>query len=87
MTELVVDASVALTWCFPDEHSPGAARILSLLRVAENRALVPSFFYQEILNAILMAERRQLALRLGLPLASFDNALLVAAKAEGVLFA
>lgn len=127
MNEFVVDASVVLTWCFPDEHSPEAARILKLIRSPENRVVVPSFFLQEVLNAVLSAERRNritsaagrefLAdfltmpfvienpngqairsievlsrkhtltaydVRLRIPLATFDMALLRASKAENI---
>jgi hypothetical protein len=47
-----------LTWAFPDEHSEDAARLLSVLRIPGNQAIVPAFFRQEILNALLAAEGR-----------------------------
>jgi predicted nucleic acid-binding protein len=134
VSDFVVDASVVLTWCFPDEHLPDAARILELIRTPGNRATVPAFFHHEVLNALLMGERRnritasaareflkdlltlpfipvsadsaaipaveslsrkhaltaydgtylELALRLRLPLASFDRALVRARDAEGI---
>jgi predicted nucleic acid-binding protein len=58
VSDFVVDASVVLTWCFPDEHSAEAERILDLMRVPGNRSVVPAFFHQEVLNALLMGERR-----------------------------
>jgi predicted nucleic acid-binding protein len=124
-----------LTWCFPDEHSPQAALLLDWLRTPGNRAIVPAFFHQEVLNALLMGERRkrittvatrefmadlltlpfepatpdtgridaieelsrkhvltaydasylELAVRLAIPLASFDAALVKAGNSEHVL--
>src|SRR5260370_4434469 len=56
--DFVIDASVVLTWCFHDEHSSEAARLLDLIRTPGNRAMVPAFFHQEVLNALLMGERR-----------------------------
>jgi predicted nucleic acid-binding protein len=135
MSDLVVDASAPLTWAFPDEHSEDAARLLSVLRIPGNQAIVPAFFHQEILNALLVAERRgritsvatqefltdfltmafspetpdvrrlpaierlsrkyrltaydasylEIAIRLKLPIASFDAALVRASQAEEVV--
>ena len=56
MTGIVIDASVALAWCFPDEASEYADGVLVAL---EGRAiLVPALWSVEITNAVLMAERR-----------------------------
>jgi predicted nucleic acid-binding protein len=53
----VVDNSVALAWCFEDEHTQP---ILDLLdRVAETGAVAPSLWPLEALNGLLMAERRR----------------------------
>jgi predicted nucleic acid-binding protein len=134
VSDFVVDASVVLTWCFPDENSAEATRILDLMKTPGNRSLVPAFFHQEVLNALLMGERRnrvtetaarefmadilklpfapvspdavlidaiqslsrkhgltaydatylEIAVRLRLPLASFDKALLRASVTEAV---
>ena|ERR1035438_3331849 len=134
MSDLVVDASAPLTWAFPDEHSEDASRLVSALRIPGNRGIVTAFFHQEILNALLVAERRgritsvaagefltdlvalpffpetpevrrlpaierlsrkhgltaydasylEIAIRLKLPIASFDAALVRASSAEGV---
>lgn len=59
MIECVVDASVVLTWCFPDEHSAEAARILRIVRAPGTRVVVPAFFHHEVLNALLAGERRK----------------------------
>lgn len=57
MSPVVVDASVALAWCFPDESSGYADRVLVAL---ENReVLVPALWPVEVTNALLVAERRR----------------------------
>ncbi|MFI5384791.1 MAG: type II toxin-antitoxin system VapC family toxin [Fimbriimonadales bacterium] len=53
---LVVDASIALAWCFDDEKGSYAEAVLESL--AENRVLVASHWFLEVANALLMAERR-----------------------------
>lgn len=54
---MVVDASVALAWCFPDEASEYADEVLAAL---EGRAvIVPAVWALEITNAVLVAERRK----------------------------
>ena len=55
MTGVVVDASVALAWCFPDESSDYADAVLVAL---EGRTiLVPAIWGLEIANAVLAGER------------------------------
>ena len=129
----VLDNSVALAWCFEDEHTP--AIIGALDRVSEAGAVVPQLWPIEAVSGLLTAERRgritgverqrlagflralpisvedqtasqawtttahlaeqhrlsaydaiylELAMRLGLPLATTDKALAAAAKAVGV---
>lgn len=131
--EFVLDGSVALAWCFPDEKAPYPQAVLDSL--AEARAVVPSLWHLEVGNSLLMGERRkrssqadtahwlgflaplpisvdeetptrawsdvlslaraqnlsvydaaylELALRLGLPLATLERPLKAAAKAVGV---
>jgi predicted nucleic acid-binding protein len=53
----VLDASVALAWCFEDESSDLAD--LALDRLAQTSALVPAIWSLEIGNALLGAERRR----------------------------
>jgi predicted nucleic acid-binding protein len=57
LRRIVLDASVALAWCFDDEDSPYAKEILGLLRTAE--AFVPPIWPLEVSNALLAAERRK----------------------------
>lgn len=57
MTGVVVDASVALAWCFPDEASEYADAVLVAL--GGRRILVPAVWPLEITNAVIVAERRK----------------------------
>ncbi len=52
----VIDSSVALTWCFEDEASPAADRLLAQL--TDTGAVAPSLWPLEVLNGLAMAERR-----------------------------
>lgn len=53
---LVLDSSVALTWCFEDEHTPATLALLD--QIAETGAMAPALWPLEILNGLAMAERR-----------------------------
>lgn len=57
MTGVVVDASVALAWCFPDAASEYADAVLVALE--GRRILVPAVWPLEITNAVIVAERRK----------------------------
>lgn len=57
MNEIVVDASVTLSWCFPDEQAPVSLKVLDALRTGAS-ALVPAFWALEILNSLLIGEAR-----------------------------
>ena len=54
---LVLDSSVALGWCFEDQHT--AAMKLVLQQVVEAGALAPQLWPLEVLNALLAAQRRR----------------------------
>ena len=54
---MVVDRSVALTWCFEDEQT--AASLALLEQIVENGAVAPSLWPLEVLNALITAERRK----------------------------
>jgi predicted nucleic acid-binding protein len=54
---IVLDASVTLSWCFPDEQTPSALGVLDLLK-AGDQALVPAFWCSEVLNSLLVGEKR-----------------------------
>jgi predicted nucleic acid-binding protein len=132
MAGMVLDVSVALTWCFEDEMTQDGLALLR--RVRSTRIVVPALWHVEVANALLQGQRRnridaaavdefptllgnllietdhdqerrgslapialaqahrltaydacylELALRLGLPLASHDSALREAASAAG----
>lgn len=51
---VVLDASMALSWCLPDERSSEGA----LRRVQDEGAVAPSLWRLEIANALAVAERR-----------------------------
>jgi predicted nucleic acid-binding protein len=54
----VLDASVALSWCFEDESSDFADGILDLLR-SGSEAITPAIWPLEVANALVMAESRK----------------------------
>jgi predicted nucleic acid-binding protein len=54
---MVVDASVALAWCFPDEVSDYADSVL--LAVENQTIVVPAIWPVEITNALLVGQRRK----------------------------
>ncbi|MFZ0771714.1 MAG: type II toxin-antitoxin system VapC family toxin [Candidatus Sulfotelmatobacter sp.] len=58
MSRFVVDASVVLTWCFPDEHSALAQRVAQMFQRGDS-AIAPSFWPHEVLNALLVGEKRK----------------------------
>jgi predicted nucleic acid-binding protein len=58
VSRFVLDASVVLTWCFPDEASQKAAEISERFSVGD-RAVVTPFWRHEVLNAMLTGERRK----------------------------
>ena len=53
---LVLDCSLALSWCFEDERTPATAAILE--RVAEQGAVVPAIWRLEVANGLQNALRR-----------------------------
>jgi hypothetical protein len=57
VTGIVIDASVTLSWCFPDEQTPMSLNVLDRLKTGE-RALVPAFWSVEVLNILLLGERK-----------------------------
>jgi predicted nucleic acid-binding protein len=58
VSRFVVDASVVLTWCFPDENAAVAQRIGSMFKQGDS-AVAPSFWPHEVLNALLVGEKRK----------------------------
>ena len=58
MSIFVVDASVALAWCFEDEASSVSDGLLEGLRQG-GQIVVPAHWPTEILNGLLVAARRK----------------------------
>lgn len=58
MSRFVLDASVVLTWCFPDENAAMAQHVAEMFKRGDT-AIAPSFWPHEILNALLMGEKRK----------------------------
>jgi predicted nucleic acid-binding protein len=54
---LVVDSSVAIAWCFPDEKDAYPQSVLDGL--ASERAIVPELWHLEVANTLLVGERRK----------------------------
>lgn len=57
MSGLVLDCSVAVSWCFEDEASPETDAVLE--RVRDEGALVPALWHLELGNVLVQAERRK----------------------------
>jgi predicted nucleic acid-binding protein len=57
---LVLDASVALAWCFQDETTAYTESILDLV-TSGRVAVVPSLWPYEVANVLALAERRRRA--------------------------
>ncbi|MGA8490051.1 MAG: type II toxin-antitoxin system VapC family toxin, partial [Terriglobales bacterium] len=55
---IVLDASVAVAWCFEDEKTPFTEGVLDLLSAGTD-ALTPAIWPFEVANALLVAERRK----------------------------
>ncbi len=56
MTDLVLDASVALSWCFKNEATAAGDRVLE--RLGDKAASVPAIWSLEIANVLTLTERR-----------------------------
>lgn len=53
----VLDASITLAWAFTDETSPYAEAVFD--RIGSDSALVPPVWWLEVMNTLLVGERRQ----------------------------
>jgi predicted nucleic acid-binding protein len=58
VSRLVLDASIVLAWCFPDENSAVARHVADKFKQG-NTALTTSFWPHEVLNALLVGEKRK----------------------------
>jgi predicted nucleic acid-binding protein len=57
VTDLVIDASVALAWCFRDERTVVTERLRE--RVRTDTVAVPVLWHLEVANVLALAERRR----------------------------
>jgi predicted nucleic acid-binding protein len=58
VSRFVVDTSVVLAWCFPDEDAALAQRIAQMFSQGDS-AIATSFWPHEVLNALLVGEKRK----------------------------
>jgi predicted nucleic acid-binding protein len=58
VSRFVLDASVVLTWCFPDKNAAMAQHVAGMFKRGDT-ALAPSFWPHEVLNALLAGEKRK----------------------------
>lgn len=56
--EFVLDASVTLTWAFPDEWHEAAIRAKEILETPGSACLVPALWWFEVRNILIVNERR-----------------------------
>lgn len=56
--QFVLDCSVAISWCMPDEEN-STANVIRLLLRAQNQVIGPAIFWTELANVLLVAERRE----------------------------
>ena len=53
----VIDNSIVMSWCFNDETNRYADAVLD--KLSESEAIVPSVWSLEVVNVLLVAERRK----------------------------
>jgi predicted nucleic acid-binding protein len=58
VSRFVLDASIVLAWCFADENSAMAQHVGGMFKRGDT-AVAPAFFPHEVLNALLMGEKRK----------------------------
>lgn len=54
---LIIDCSLAMTWCFEDESTSASLSIQD--RLVDEAALVPPHWFLEVTNVLAMAEKRR----------------------------
>ena len=59
MVELVLDASVCLSWLFPDEENDWSEAVIERLRNEPQRLVVPAHWVAEISNGLVVGARRK----------------------------
>ncbi len=56
MTDFVLDTSVTMAWCFPDEETPETRDLF--MRMPTSAVIVPAIWPREVANVLLIGERR-----------------------------
>jgi predicted nucleic acid-binding protein len=59
MIELVLDASVCLSWLFPDEENEWSKAVIQRLRGESQLVLVPAHWLVEVSNGLVVGSRRK----------------------------
>lgn len=54
-TAIVVDASMAMAWCFLDEATPATRKLYN--EMSSTSAVVPAWWYIELTNVLYLAEK------------------------------
>ena len=54
---LIIDCSITMAWCFADEATVETARVQD--RLIAEAAVVPSHWFLEVVNVLVMAEKRK----------------------------
>lgn len=58
MSRFIIDASIVLAWCFPDETAAAADHVADMFRHGDT-AIAPSFWPHEVVNSLLVGEKRK----------------------------
>jgi predicted nucleic acid-binding protein len=58
VSRFVLDASVILTWCFPDENAAMAQQVAGMFKRGDT-AVAPASWPHEVLNALLVGVKRK----------------------------
>jgi predicted nucleic acid-binding protein len=53
----IIDCSITMSWCFPDEATKASSKIQD--RLADETAIVPAHWFLEVTNVLAMAEKRK----------------------------
>jgi predicted nucleic acid-binding protein len=58
MESVVIDASIASAWCFPDERTDYTQAVLGAITASVLDAVAPTLWAYEVRNSVLMGLRR-----------------------------
>jgi predicted nucleic acid-binding protein len=63
VSRFVLDASVVLAWCFPDENAAMAQHVAGMFKQGDT-AVAPSFWPHELLNVLVGEKRKRICKKL-----------------------